>query len=535
MIFKRFISIYLLLALFQVIYAENRQVLKIGILAKRGKNIEIQRWQGIKEYLNRQLPQYDLQIIPLFFDEIEHTVKNNQIDFIITNTMNYVCLEKKYGVSRIATIENRGTGDRSLTRFGSVIFTKSTSNIKNLYDAIGKKVGAVDINSFGGWVMAKEEFSENDIKESDFKSLKFYKNHDFVVDAVLNNEVDLGVVRSDILEKLKAERGLDLTKIRVLNKQSNDSFPYLFSTKLYPEWPFAKLKNTGDEETKKVLIELFKLKKGDPALKYSWVNGFTVPLDYGTVHEVLKKLQISPYDDIKISLRDIYQEYKLLIYFILFGALVNIIFVVLLFMMNKRLVKKTKEYERLNASLEDIIDIRTEELQKANEELKNLVETDFLTKVASRRYFFDVGNKYFDLAKRDNVDLFVAIVDLDHFKQVNDKFGHQFGDEVLKEMASRVSQRVRKSDIFSRVGGEEFGICFFDINKDQAIKVCEDINSKIKEKPITKGDNSVTLRLSIGLSGLNSDIKSFDELISKADQALYKAKNSGRDQVVVSN
>lgn len=134
-------------------------------------------------------------------------------------------------------------------------------------------------------------------------------------------------------------------------------------------------------------------------------------------------------------------------------------------------------------------------------------------------------------AKRRNASLAYAMIDIDHFKTVNDQFGHPVGDLVIKHLASMLRQRLRKTDIVGRYGGEEFAVILIDIDAEAAFKILDEIRETFKNVYHQAEDMSFNVTLSCGIA-MYPDIDEAGRINDAADKALYKAKNNGRDQVM---
>ena len=167
--------------------------------------------------------------------------------------------------------------------------------------------------------------------------------------------------------------------------------------------------------------------------------------------------------------------------------------------------------------------------------------TDVLTGWHNRRYLQVRLTEELARAKRDKASLVCLMLDLDHFKQVNDTFGHGAGDDVLRELSHRIESQVRGSDVAARYGGEEFVILLPHTDVDSGNLLAERIRRAVSAEPVVFGDGkSVTITASIGIAYVTPDEKDFDlktlgeSLIARADVALYKAKSGGRDRIVVS-
>jgi len=161
--------------------------------------------------------------------------------------------------------------------------------------------------------------------------------------------------------------------------------------------------------------------------------------------------------------------------------------------------------------------------------IKQTATTDELTGLHNRRYFFDIGGKLYDNAKRNHLTIAAAMIDADFFKKVNDNYGHETGDEVLRALAKSLKGSLRNSDIIARYGGEEF-VCLLVIeDKADANEVFNKVRHNIEQLSVDSFGVTVKFTVSIGVS-LSLDIN-LTKMLNTADQALYAAKENGRNQV----
>lgn len=169
-------------------------------------------------------------------------------------------------------------------------------------------------------------------------------------------------------------------------------------------------------------------------------------------------------------------------------------------------------------------------LQQYHGELEDIGLRDELTGVRNRRYALSCGEQLLATNRRSHQQVAVAIMDIDHFKQVNDKYGHDAGDAVLKCVSQSIAQRTRNSDIFARYGGEEFLFVLGGINNENAERFANGIREKVRNMTIDAGAHNLQCTISIGvaMSDANSDLHT---LIARADKALYTAKENGRNRV----
>lgn len=168
---------------------------------------------------------------------------------------------------------------------------------------------------------------------------------------------------------------------------------------------------------------------------------------------------------------------------------------------------------------------------EARRELQRFASTDALTNLPNRRSLMEALGRSIERAAKDRArKLALAIFDIDHFKQINDRFGHPAGDEVIREVGVRALDSLRKRDLVGRIGGEEFAVILPAAELQTARDLCERLRTAIAEKPVRAGDAIIPFTVSIGVAefGEGDDM---DRLMARADKALYEAKSGGRDKV----
>ena len=157
--------------------------------------------------------------------------------------------------------------------------------------------------------------------------------------------------------------------------------------------------------------------------------------------------------------------------------------------------------------------------------------TDFLTGLANRRIIAETGKQRFNALKGSQTPLSVAMIDIDHFKKINDQFGHDVGDLAIKHVVSALSQQLRAIALLGRQGGEEFVAIFENSAIEAAEVAAEKLRFNIENTPFKLDASEHRITVSIGISALSSADKSFDNLLLRADRALYAAKAAGRNRV----
>lgn len=176
---------------------------------------------------------------------------------------------------------------------------------------------------------------------------------------------------------------------------------------------------------------------------------------------------------------------------------------------------------------------RTKALADANRELTQLAMTDTLTGCFNRRYFMNAADMELSRMKRHGYSVVVAMVDIDHFKTVNDTYGHEAGDHVLKEVAKCCDETVRYEDTVGRLGGEEFAILLPVADVAGASGVLERVRAAIADMSFQSRGEDFGVTVSIGLSELDQADLSIDDGLRRADDALYAAKKKGRNLIAV--
>jgi two-component system, NtrC family, C4-dicarboxylate transport sensor histidine kinase DctB len=186
--------------------------------------------------------------------------------------------------------------------------------------------------------------------------------------------------------------------------------------------------------------------------------------------------------------------------------------------------------EQALASLEQ----KHRELHKLSNEFRAASITDPLTAVYNRRFFFEATAKLVSAASRHHHPLSILMIDIDHFKKINDTYGHLAGDAVLQALAAHWREALREEDICARFGGEEFIIALPNTDATLAAAVAERLLSRSSRQPLDADGHPCRVTISCGVSQFRFNEHSIEETLKRADEALYAAKNAGRKRVVVS-
>jgi diguanylate cyclase (GGDEF)-like protein len=199
-------------------------------------------------------------------------------------------------------------------------------------------------------------------------------------------------------------------------------------------------------------------------------------------------------------------------------------------------LKKPFEASELIARVSAAVRVKTlqDELRKRNVELSLLSRTDALTSLANRRHIEERLYELTSLSQRHRHDLAVMMIDIDHFKAVNDTVGHAGGDTVLREFSARLQRALREEDIAGRWGGEEFLVLLSLTDLTGAVTLAERVCQSIASKPFVL-DDETTLAVTVSIGCAVADGHDPEELVKRADEALYEAKEGGRNRVVAAS
>lgn len=175
----------------------------------------------------------------------------------------------------------------------------------------------------------------------------------------------------------------------------------------------------------------------------------------------------------------------------------------------------------------------TRSMRERGHEMERVIATDFLTDVHSRRHITETGRDATAQALRRDEQMAVAVIDVDHFKRINDRYGHDIGDQVLKAVADAMRAICRDSDMLGRLGGEEFAVLLRRIPPEHAMAAAERLREAVASVRVPVGEDTIAPTASVGVACLSPDDTGFDALLIRADRALYRAKTEGRNRTAM--
>lgn len=488
----------------------DQHVYRVGVTAFRDKLATINEWQPTMDFIATQIPGSRFEVVPLNLPEFETELGNKRLDFLITNPLHYIIFESKYGASRVATLVKSENG-KIVNQFGGVIFARSDRpDVSELYQLRGKRVAAADKTSFAAYLVQSDLLKEHGMDpEKDFSTSFLGFPQDLSVLAVLEGRADAGFVRSGLLESMAREGKIRLEDLKVLHAQHTADFPFMVSSNLFPEWPFAAVPHVSMDVRNRVVAALLLMPPDAPAAKAGRYYRWSTPVEYLTVHRFMQRMRIYPFDQEQVfNLSETMQHYALQLAILAF-AVAGVVSI---------------QYARarhLNA-----------QLWQSRQELRNLAHHDALTGLPNRNLMDDRLDRLILQAQRSGGRVAVCMLDLDRFKPINDRLGHAVGDQVLMTVAQRIAQAVRAVDTVARFGGDEFVILINEIELEHALP---DLLNRVIAAVGAPLDcaGSEQVQASIGVSILGLDADDARTLMRHADEAMYHAKAAGGNRYLV--
>lgn len=626
--------------------------LSLGVLAFRPKPETLVRWQPTVDYLAAKIG-CPVKLVALNYPELEAAIARRQLDFVLTNPGHYVLLTQRNGLSSpLATLIGEENG-QPLSQFGGVIVTRAErTDIATLADLHGKTVAVTDAGSLGGYgAQAYELIQAGFSMPGEVKLQITGMPHDRALEAMLAGRADAAFVRTGLIESMEREGRLDSRRLNVINRRKAAGFPYLLSTRLYPEWPIAALPQVDAQLARQVAAALYTMPPDHPALRLGHYHGWAIPPDYQPVRAMLQALRVPPYDQApSFTWRDIVEKNRATIAVAGVGAVLVVLLSIFLDLSNRqlriqqrrleddisgrqaaelKLRQETKTRQQLLSALGEgiygvdrdgrctfvnpaaltmlgfteaellgqdqhalfhhhrpdgqaypsadcpihltTLDGQTRhreewffkkcgagfpveitvaaieqdavrsgvvvvfrdigERKRLEAELQALATTDSLTKLANRHYFHGQLKREWERLQRSGGPAALLMLDLDHFKQVNDSYSHAAGDAVLRRFAELVSASLRKTDQAGRLGGEEFAILLPGADHAGALEFAERLRARVAADEIAYDDRELRITVSIGVTELAKSDATAEVALARADAALYRAKTNGRNRV----
>ncbi|MBN2866851.1 MAG: EAL domain-containing protein [Thiotrichales bacterium] len=353
----RKIGLMLIVCLLFSPWSVAQQHLRLGIYAHLDEATMHQKFGPLVAFLNRELPDTTVTYEVLPADALRKAIQQNRFDLLLTNPSLYEIIRNENTLGgAIATLQLL-KDQQVTTSLGGVIFIRSNhQRIKTLKDLERKRIAMPDFSNTGAYRVPLYELSRQKVNVSsiDFKPVG---NNEAVVRAVMNGEVDAGFVRTGILEDGFETGVLKPEDIRVLNARQLNSFPYLLSTQLYPEWPIYALSHLSDDQIKAITIALFSLKADDPAAKAAGIAGFVPALDYLPLERLLRELHLEPYDvEPAFHFWAFWEAYQAIIWLTIVGVFLVLILLVISLRLSFRLKQIAQQAKQESTRIQSIIE-----------------------------------------------------------------------------------------------------------------------------------------------------------------------------------
>lgn len=305
--------------------------LRFGVLAARPPEVMQAQFQPLADYLSAALGGRPVTLHLLDPDQLQHALDRNALDLVFTSPTSYLRLRSRSTLSGALATVRTHNGGRNTTLVGGVVFTRAErTDIDRLADLRGKRVGIPDARALGGFqaqalelrvagiavpvspavgTLAKRGSARAPLPASDI-TFQTLGSCDAVVAAVLAGHVDAGFVRTGLLEALTAQDRLDPARLRVVNRQALADFPFVASTRLYPDWPLVALPQLDDDSVRRVTAAALALDASHPAARAAGIGGFSPPADYLPVEDLARALRLPPYEQPpSVPWRDLWRRY----------------------------------------------------------------------------------------------------------------------------------------------------------------------------------------------------------------------------------
>lgn len=295
--------------------AQAERTLTLGILTFRPAQAVVSRYQPLADYLTARLDGERVELMVLDQDQLETAIAQQRIDLLMTNPSHYLAIRSRNNLSgALATLITTEHG-KATASFGGVIVTRTErADINSLGDLKGRRIAVPGMKYLGGYQSQALELQTVGIQLPRDASITLAGSQDQVIDILLSGGADAGFVRTGIIESMAAEGKLDLKRLKIINPQNLEGFPYAVSTRLYPEWPFVALPHVPQTTLRHITAALFALEPESPVAKAAHIGGFAPAADYLPVEYLLKSLRLPPYDETPpFSARDVFERYRAVI------------------------------------------------------------------------------------------------------------------------------------------------------------------------------------------------------------------------------
>jgi diguanylate cyclase (GGDEF)-like protein/PAS domain S-box-containing protein len=594
----------------------------LGVLSFRPKEQAQHQWQPLADYLNQRIPGHRFTLTVYHYPDMLEAVRQHAVDVLVTQPAEYVRMVHENGLSApLATLIPWEEG-QAVRVMGGVILTRANRlDLSQLQDLRGARIATPSLRSFGAYQIQAGELARAGVRPA--AVVETGMPQDRTIEALLAGEVDAAFVRTGLVESLVREGKLDAAAIKVLNPQRYPGYPYLLSTRLYPEWPVVAMPHLSEHIAVQVAGALLSIPHGSETARRMGLYGFSTPADYEPVRALMREMRLPPFDQAPpVRWIDVWQQHHAIILGAVALALLLLAMAVReswlrqrmntiskamgegLFVLDHRgrvsyinpaacrllghpreallgrelppliiapeqpnsaataLLQRQRWQQafegeavfvsasgkhfpvaltsrpvwrqgRFLRSVTVFSDISERKAQ--SEHIYQLAYHDALTGLPNRRLLQQRLQER--LARHDPGQRGALLfTDLDRFKQLNDTLGHRIGDALLQAAAGRMVRLVGTRGWVARTGGDEFAILLDGLDADatlaseQASALAQEVRRGMAE-PFGIDRQYHRLTLSIGVALFDGPLTGADELLKRADLAMYEAKARGRNAV----
>ncbi|WP_349519701.1 diguanylate cyclase [Marinobacter sp. NFXS11] len=298
--------------------ANADETLTMGVFAYRPDDVLRERYQPLTDYLSRETGiQIKLEILNQ--ENMSRAIAANRLDFFLTNPSHFLLIRSERSLTGVLATLVRRSGQSATGSLGGVIFTRAErDDIEQLADIRDKTIASPGVHFLGGYQTQVLELMDAGIDIRRVNLIRFMGTHDRVVRSVLSGDADVGFIRTSILEQMAQEDPGLFTRVKVLNRQRLAGFPYVVSTRLYPEWPVVALPHVNERAVRRIASALFAIEPEDEVALSVGISGFSPPADYQSVEYLARTLRVPPYDQApQLTWVDALHQYRLWVFTIL--------------------------------------------------------------------------------------------------------------------------------------------------------------------------------------------------------------------------
>lgn len=361
--FLRIAALFLFSALFiceyQVAFCADQEpgIIKVGILKKESIGGWDYEWQETIDFLSQEIHELHFEKVMLEWPELHASVEDGKVDFVIASPIFSVEAGMAGNLTVIATLKRESEKIEAFDNlFGSVIFWRAEDkNIKSLWDIRNKRLAAGPVQSIGGWLAAAREFAERgiDLRKA-CKEIKHHNDTQKIVDDVLAGRADFGICRTSSLELMAKEGLFDMKSITFSRELylHTESLPFACSTRLYPEWSFARAQHANENLAERVNLAILKMSNIDVPKKLTW----GIAANYAQVHQLMQVLNMEPYTTDNSFVTSLVKKFRNWIAWLTAAMILLGLIIFYLLVLNRKLRNVTDELESQKSFLKHLID-----------------------------------------------------------------------------------------------------------------------------------------------------------------------------------